>query len=576
MRFNRTFFLLLVFLLSNHSNLFAQNKYPQGYFRLPLDLTPSLSGTFSEIRSNHFHSGVDLRTQGAEGKPVYAIADGHVARIRVQPVGFGKALYIEHSNGYTSVYGHLRNFIPAIQKYVVAEQYRRESFDVDLYLAEDKFYFKKGDLIAWSGNSGSSGGPHLHFEIRKTSNQNPINPLLFGLDIRDNIAPVIQAFKVYPVNEYSTVNNSPDNMLFTVTANNNTYTINDNKPLMISGDVAFGVQSYDKHNASELRNGIVSFKVFIDDEQVFAYRVDEISFDETRYVNSVIDYEELIRSKRRFIQTRILPNNPLKIYSSVKNKGVFTFDENKEYKVVVELADVAGNKGVLKFLVIGKPPVHIPLNRNEHKNSVHFRWDRPNSFESETFNLEIPSGSLYENIWFTYKEERPKNGTFAKLYHVHNYYIPLHNSFTISIKTEGLSPALINKAVVARLDEKGQWVWEGGGYKNGFMTARSRNFGVYSVKVDTLAPKIIPVNIQNGKNISQQKTISLKISDSFAGIKSYRATMNGKWILMDYDRKNDLITYEIDDRTLKGNNSFLLVIEDNVGNRSEYKANLIR
>ncbi|MBE0661983.1 MAG: M23 family metallopeptidase [Bacteroidales bacterium] len=566
---------LLIFSFSV-SPLWSQEDYPQGYFRFPIDFTPSLSGTFAEIRSNHFHSGLDYRTGGVEGKPLYAAADGFVSRIRISPGGFGKAIYLEHPNGFSTVYAHVRNFAPGITQYIRSEQYKQESFDVDLYPEPKSIQVKKGEVIAWSGNSGSSGGPHLHFEIRHTHNQQPINPKLFGLNILDNIHPVIQALKIYPTGEYSTINGKEEALTFELKGANGNYWLNQDQPIRIAGEVAFGIQAYDVHNHSNLKNGISIIDISIDDKLVFAYRVNEFAFSETRYVNAVIDYEELMRSKRRFIQTRLLPNNPLRIYPINNNGGTFLFAEQKNHVVKIEVKDAAGNTAKLQFRVAGTQPSAAPLLATNTDNKTFFRYDRINRFQNNDFVLEMPANALYEDVWFEFDEEAMVKGTLAKQFHVHNKYTPVHSNFTIAMKPVMFDQKLKNKVVIVRKDDNGKWSAAGGSFKDGFVTASVRSFGVYSLMADTLAPQIKPLNVVINKNISQQQDIRIKISDDLSGIKSYRGTMNGKWILMDYDAKNDLLVYEMDDRTQKGSNKFKLVVEDQVGNQAVYEATLVR
>lgn len=569
-------FMPIIFLFNIPVRSSAQKNHPTGYFRSPIDFTPSLSGTFAEIRTGHFHSGIDYRTQSVEGKPVYAAADGFVSRIRISPVGFGKAIYIEHPNGYTTVYAHLRNFASEIQQYIIAEQYKRESFDVDLYPEPRSIRVKKGDVIAFSGNSGSSSGPHLHFEIRHTHNQNPVNPKLFALNIRDDIPPVMQALKIYPASSNSTIDGSNQSKIYELTGANGKYWLSNDQPIRIAGDVAFGIQAYDMHNHSNLRNGFAIMNIFIDDTKVFAYRVDEFAFDETRYVNAVIDYEELIRSKRRFIQTRILPNNPLNIYPLVQNSGIFTFAEVGNRVVKIETEDAAGNKAVLQFRVSSMKPAFSYQATDNDENKILFRYNQVNKFQTDNLYLEIPPMALYDDIWFGYKAEAGAAPLIAGMHHIHNIYTPVHKAYTLAIKPEVSDRKIMEKSVIVRRDDKGNWISEGGSYKDGYVTTTTRNFGIFSVMADTIPPRITPVNISNNKNISQQNEVRIKISDALSGIRSYRGTMNGKWILMDYDAKNELLVYEIDDRTTKGTNHFRLVVEDNVGNRSEYQATLIR
>lgn len=569
-------FLIVLFMLSLSLGSDAQKTHPTGYFRSPIDFTPSLSGTFAEIRTGHFHSGIDYRTQGVEGKPIYAAADGFVSRIRISPGGFGKAIYVEHPNGYTTVYAHLRNFAVEIQRYIISEQYRQESFDVDLFPESKSIRVKKGDVIAFSGNSGSSSGPHLHFEIRNTHNQKPVNPKLFALNIRDEIPPVIQALKIYPANDYSTINGVNQSKLFEITGANGKYWLSNDQPIRIAGDVAFGIQAYDMHNNSNLRNGIAIINIFIENEHVYAYRVDEFAFEETRYVNAVIDYEELIKSKRRFIQTRILPNNPLRIYPQAGNDGIFTFSETANRVARIEVEDAAGNKAVLQFRISSLVPSYESIMAKEMEGKTLFRYNQVNKYQAENLYLEIPPMALYDDIWFSSKTENRVQLTIAGVYHIHNIYTPVHKAYSLAIKPEISDMRIIEKSVIVRRDDKGNWVSEGGSFKDGFVTTTTRNFGVFSVMADTIAPKITPVNISNNKNISQQKDIRVKISDALSGIKSYRGTINDKWILMDYDPKNELLVYEIDDRTSQGSNLFKLVVVDHTGNRSEYRATLIR
>lgn len=567
--------LLLLSLLAN-PRLFSQDKYPKGYFRSPIDFTPSLSGTFAEIRSGHFHSGIDYRTAGVEGKPIYAAADGFVSRIRISPVGFGKAIYLEHPNGFTTVYAHIRNFAPNIQKYVIREQYKQELFDVNLYPERNTMKVKKGDVIAWSGNSGSSSGPHLHFEIRHTDSQKPVNPKYFGLNIRDDIPPVMQALKIYAASAYTTINGQPRDLIIELDGANGKYWLKQDQPIQIAGDIALGIQVYDKHNHSNLRNGIAIMHIYIDKKKVFSYKIDDFDFAETRYVYAVIDYEEQVRNKKRFIQTRVLPNNPLKIYPLISNGGIFNFNESKNQSVLIEVEDSSGNQASLEFRVLSSPSSLLPLVQPETDNKTLFRYNHINRYQTDNFLIEIPENALYEDIWFSFREGGQLSETISPVFYVHDIYTPVHAYFTIAIKTENLESEKQDKAIIVRLDDEGEWSPEGGRLRDGFVTSSTRSFGAFSVKLDTIAPEINPLNISDNKNIAKQKEIRIKIKDDLSGIKTYRGTMNDQWILMDYDPKNELLVYEIDERTKKGSNQFSLLVEDQVGNKSVYQAILIR
>jgi hypothetical protein len=572
---HRLALLSVVLLISKF--IFSQHTYPQDYFRSPIDYTPSLSGAFGEIRTGHFHSGIDYRTQGVEGKPVYAIAEGFISRISISPTGFGKAIYVDHPNGFTSVYAHIRNFPQPIQEYILREQYRRESFRVDLYPEPHGMKVTKGEVIAYSGNSGSSSGPHIHFEIRHTHNQNPINPLLFDLKIKDNIPPVIQNLKIYPADEFAVINGRNQEALLELNGANGKYWLTKDVPVLAGGRVYFAIQAYDTHNFSKLRNGISSMKVFINNSEVFSYSINEFAFADTRYVLAVLDYAEFIRTKRRFIQTRILPNNKIRLFTHDGNNGVFTFSQPGNYAIRIEAGDNSGNISTLNFRITATETLDYPVLAKENNNKKLFRFSQFNRFQSEDVYVEMPKGVLYDDIWFEFaKETAGTSNLLTDIFHIHNIYTPAHRSFTLAIKAGSLDPALRTKAILVRQNGDGEWVSEGGTFSDGHVITETRTFGLYSVMVDTIAPEIRPANISSRTNISKQNDIRIRISDKLSGIKTYRATMNGQWILMDWDPKNDLLVYEIDERTTAGENRFKLIVEDNTGNTSQYEAVLFR
>jgi len=322
-------------------NVSSQN-YPKDYFSSPLDIDLYLSGTFGELRSNHFHSGLDFKTGGAIGKNVYSIADGYVSRIKVSPWVYGKATYIQHPNG-TSVYGHLDKYSPKIDSIVKAEQYRRESFAMDFFPEKNDIIIKKSEIIGLSGNSGSSGGPHLHFEIRN-ANQEPINPMHFGITIKDNIKPTIQKLFIYNIyqNNISTKKDISLNYI------NGILSPKYHDTIAVSDKFYIGINSFDKLNGAPNQNGIYSMSIFVDDEKYFEFVADKFSFNETRYLNAYIDYEYFKKYRSRIQKSIILPNNNLSMYNSVKNRGLILMNE-KAKKVNIIISDFAGNKSEIVF-----------------------------------------------------------------------------------------------------------------------------------------------------------------------------------------------------------------------------------
>ncbi len=317
----RIYFILII--IFSVFSLNAQDNYPKDYFISPVDFPISLSGTFAELRAGHFHSGIDIRTAGEEGKPIVACADGYVARIKISPYGFGKALYIDHPNGYTTVYAHLQKMSPAIDAWLKSEQYKLEKFDVDLFPPKNLLKVKQGEIICYSGNSGSSEGPHLHFEIRNTKTEMPVNPQLFGLPVKDFIRPVISALRISPEVNGGTINGKTTPLIPELTGWGPVYKLKDKNPININGSYSISVQVSDLLNGSNNKNGIFRFAVYIDSVLCFDWQAETFNFNETRYINSFIDYSHYYNTGKRYITTRIAPNNKLTMYKTATNQGIF-------------------------------------------------------------------------------------------------------------------------------------------------------------------------------------------------------------------------------------------------------------
>jgi hypothetical protein len=570
--------LVLLLAISSHP-VGAQNSYPQDDFIPPVDFELALSGTFGELRSNHFHSGIDIKTQGVQGKALKAVADGFVSRIAVSPGGFGKAIYIEHPNGYTSVYGHCRNFTKKIDDFVRAEQYRKESYQINVFPEKDQFRVKQGEVIAYSGNTGGSMGPHLHFEIRETNGQVPVNPLLFDFPVKDFIRPKINRLMIYPFGNFSLVEGKNKPLELPLAGWGPVYRLKNPDTVRVSGKVYFGIETIDKLNAANNKNGIFSIAVFIDSVQVYAHKMEKFPFSESKYVNSLIDYSYYADRKKRIQKTYIEPGNKLSVYSNVSNNGIFEFTDNRSHTVVYNVRDARGNESVLTFYVKSDPSAFREVFENEnHKNDgVIFKFDEENVFERDSIKLIIPKGALYDTMLFQFSEQVSDKFEYSKIYTIHNNSKPLHKSATLMIKPGNIDEAYREKYLIAGLDTRGDAIYPAGGKWNGdYLQAGISRFGNYIVAIDTTSPEINPVNISPGKNISGQTTIKIKIRDEFSGIKHFRATMNGKWILMEWDPKSALLKYTIDDRTINGKNQFRLTVTDGRNNETVYEAGLIR
>jgi hypothetical protein len=553
-----------------------QDQYPRNYFRSPVSFPVTLAGSFGEIRRNHFHSGIDIRTEGVQGKPVYAVADGFVSRVNISPGGFGKALYITHPNGYTSLCGHLRNYAGTIAVWVKAQQVKKESFAMDTEVPEGTLKVKKGDLVAYSGNSGASGGPHVHFEIRDARTQEIIDPLNFGFMKRDAIPPVISLVKVYPFGDNAMVNFADKAILIPVTGSGGNFKLRINDTIKVSGNIIFGVETSDNAEGG-LKTGVHGITLEVDGQKVFSQNIERFAFAETRYVNSLIDYPAYIQGKRKIQRSYVAPNNKLSVYSDVKNYGVVNFIDSKPHKIRYVVKDAFGNSATLVFYVKSHPPANMggKIRQAEREDNQLISYKSDNHIERTGIKFDIPSEAVYDDFPFEYSVTPPVKGSYSGVHHLQNQLTPLHTFCSLSIKTENLPKALESKAIIVSVTGGNKFAARGGTWENGWITTKIRDFGNFTVTTDTEPPVIRAVNIFPNKNVKKQSSILVKVSDNLAGVKTYRGTLNGKWILMDYDEKNRLLAYTFDEMMKPGKNQFVLTVTDAVGNTARYEAALM-
>jgi len=551
-------------------------------FRRPLDIPVLLSATFAELRDNHLHSGIDYRTQGVIGHKVYACERGYVSRISVSPVGYGNALYIAHPNGYTTVYGHLDAFNEDITAYVKQQQYKQERFAVNLFPESTLLPVKRGDVVAFSGNTGGSSGPHLHFEVRDTKTEETINPLQFGFGVRDNIPPVIQRLAIYPIGAGSTVNGSANTLILDLEKSGNTYRIAGGKKLNIEGKVAFGIDTYDLTTGSANRCGPYSIRLWVDSAMIFSQTMDRFSFDETRYINSLIDYGYYVNHRVRFNRLFMEPNNQLSVYDRHFNRGVVSFSDSANRRALVVVSDFHGNSSRLEFTfgyAPGKtvstpvmPPILEALKLPGLISEPVYKKELKHT--QQGLRVVIPADALYDEINFTCTASATPKGLYSRAYKIHHLSAPLHKAMTIEIAADSLPVRLREKALIVQIGPDGRRSNAGGAYSNGVVSARSTVFGEFAIGVDTIPPRITPVNIRNGANMTGVKNMRFTIRDDFSGISSYNGWIDGQWALFEYDAKNNLLYYNFDaDRLSKNTQHTLeLKITDGKGNVAEYKA----
>jgi len=543
-------------------------------FRRPLDIPVSLSGTFAELRASHFHSGIDFRTQGVTGHKVYACERGYVSRISVSSGGYGNALYIVHPNGYTSVYAHLDAFNDEIAAYVKQQQYIQERFTVNLFPDSTQFRVKRGGFIALSGNTGSSGGPHLHFELRDTKTEKPINPLQYGFGVRDNIPPVMQRLSVYPIGEGSTVNGSANRLVLDLEKSGNSYRIAGGKKIKVVGKVAFGIDTYDQISGSANRCGPYSIRLWVDSALMFSQTMDRFSFDESRYINSLIDYEYYINKRIRFNRMYLEPNNRLSVYDNHINRGVVSFAESGNQKAWVVVSDYHGNSSRLDF-TFDYAPASFQIPEMVIPGMSQKVFQKEFKYAQQGIHVTIPADALYDGIKFTCVAFDIPKGLYSKAYQIHHRGTPLHKAMTIEIAADTLPARLREKALIVQIDSVGKSSSVGGAYRDGVVSASPGFFGVFAIGVDTVPPRITPVNIRNGANMRGSKNMRFTIKDDFTGISSYKGLINGQWALFEYDAKNNLLYYNFDADRLTPNTQHTLELKvtDGKGNTAEYRAN---
>jgi hypothetical protein len=546
-------------------------------FISPLNIPLALSASFGELRADHFHSGIDIKTQGVTGKEVMAAAQGYVYRISISPGGFGKALYIRHPSGYSTVYGHLDRFIPEIEDYVKARQYEKKSFMVNLYPQKDKFPVRQGDIVAYSGNSGSSGGPHLHYEIRKSDGEIPVNPLFFDFGITDHVRPVIQKLVIYPINRYSLINGRNEEQWVNVRGSGGNYTVSSDSEVDINGLAGFGIKSYDQFDNSSNRGSVYSIELFVDSTSIFKYVMDAFSFSESGYINSHIDYAAYQRNQGFIERTYVLPNDRLSAYKNLINRGIYNFNDSLQHIAEIIVKDIEGNESRLTFSIRSVTGNPADMISGKEEDGIMMPYNRSNSFSAENISVRIPEGALFDTIYFSYAKDKRRGDMFSDLHCVHNIYTPLHKPITLSITPDSVPSGKKSKMLIVRLNGHGIKTATGSYWTGNSISAETSTFGNYYIGIDTVAPEISAVGFSDNSDLSGRNEIKFRISDDLSGIRSYTPIIDGKWALFEYDLKNDVLIYRFDpERISKGTRHGLsLEVSDNRNNTSRYSTSFI-
>ena len=540
-------------------------RYPKGYFQWPLNLKPELAANFGELRPNHYHMGLDCRTDHKQNQPVLAAAEGYIAKVKIEPSGFGRCIYVNHPNGLTTLYAHLNEFNPELEKYVTDEQYRLKSWKVFLDIPSNLFPVTKGQFIAFSGSTGASEGPHLHFEIRDTKTDKVLNPLLFGFDITDDIAPDIYKLAVYD-RTISVFEQSPK--FYAVKKIKGQYTTV--PPLIMSNTdkLSFAITAYDRYTSSTNRNGIFEAIVYDNEKPLVGFQLDSISYEETRDLNAHIDYR-LRSNGGPFVQhVSRLPGYINGPYKLINGDGVINIGDDSIHTIKIEVKDPNDNTSTLQFNV--QHAAGRAVAYTSPPGQKKFYPNQENSFDDSAFSIFLPENCLYDIVPYHFTELNVNGG--HPTYQLVSTDIPEHKYFTVRIKAT-VPPELQDK-VVLQCMAKGGTNFAKAVNENGWYKANFREFGVYQLLIDNIAPTLAPLGFRDGMKAGKLNRIAFAAADNTKNF-SFSATLDGNWLRFTND-KSRIFSYIFDGHCAPGEHELKISVVDMVGNTTERVYHFVR
>jgi murein DD-endopeptidase MepM/ murein hydrolase activator NlpD len=551
----------------------TQTNFPKDYFSSPLNIPLELSGNFGELRPNHFHTGLDFTTHGMEGLAVLSAADGYVSRIKISPWGYGKAIYVTHPNGFTTVYGHLSKYNDAIGNFIEKKQYIAQTFEIEIFPAPGEFPVRKNEVIAWSGNTGSSGGPHLHFEIRETVSEDALNPLLFGLPVKDNVPPEVVSLLICPATPSDIVNGQNGTKRIPLKKSGTKYVFaNVADSITVYGTIGFAIEAFDKETNPTGKNGVYAIRLLRSGKLIYSHKFDRMPFDKSRFINCFIDYKEHERTNRFLMRSFLLPNNQLPVYDSLVNRGYCVFASDSITKFTYSLSDAFGNTTTFDFKVrsLKKQPPYTDVITKPVPFVQVLLWDTTNFFEENSFTFRTPSGAFYQNEIFSVGIISDFGG--IPTVRLGDPYIPIQKECNLTLNA-AIPAAFQSKALIVKVNTRGGVSPVGGTWAGTGITAGIKEFGTYSIRLDTTAPRITPSNFDlksKQTDLSALASIKFTITDNLSGIASYNGTIDGKWVLFQYEPKKKTIWYTFDENVGKGSHKLVLVVTDKRGNATTY------
>jgi Peptidase family M23 len=566
------FLLPLLMILVNTATA-QRARYPQGYFRNPMDLPLSLSGNFGELRPQHWHMGLDIRTNKKENYPVHAAAEGYIAKVKIESGGFGRAIYINHPNGFTTLYAHLNDFDSTLEAYVKAQQYKMESWAVYIDIPPSLFPVYKGQFIAFSGNTGGSQAPHLHFEIRDTKTDIVLNPMLFGFGIADEVKPDILRLAIYDRCK-STYEQSP--LILALKKNKDTFITS--SPILFHGSekLSFAITAYDKQTGSSNLNGIYEATLYDNDIPIVRFELDSVSYSQTRYINGHIDYKTKTGGGPFLQHLSKLPGMSSSVYKPITGDGVLDIDDDQQHRILIEVKDAYGNTSVVKFTV-QMDSILTPKPNMDSLMALREKTFLPgniNIYEQEDIQFYLGEKCLYDSLNFIHYAAPSKSGyVLSRVHQLHFPYVPLHESFLLKLK-----PAAVAKNWKDKLAIERYWgnqhnvvkaAWEGD-----WVSARFRSFGNFQVVLDTAPPVIIPVGWKENTNLIKAQKLVITARDNLDDIRDFRAELNGKWLR--FSQSGNTFTYKFDENCPLGTHELKISVHDIVGNETTQLFHFVR